>query len=281
MDITDSNWRRAFAWLFFVAIFACALTSFGVEKDKERQNKNQVEPVTVKFFTAIQMGQIDVGVVPSSYSNLTMRVRNICRTPLKIELPKTFAAVPVARMQAKQAMQLRGVPANLSDNFGQNYGNSQGLGGSLSGPWWGASLARTNANQDGEQPKQDGPQFLNLAPGRFAQTQIPCFCLEFGKPDPNSRIPYIICPLNDLNNKNAVAELLDQFTQQGINQYVAQLAAWHIANDVPWQMLTKVQFPRTKTSRGHRVTQMELVAARRLAETLPSYGRQASLGGDH
>jgi len=279
MNITDVKPRRAFRWLLYGAIIACAVPSSGAEPKKNQQKNDPVEIEQVEFYAAIRDGKIDVGVVPSSYSSLAMRVRNISRSPLKIELPKVFAAVPVARMQAKQAMQMRGVQASLSSNFGQNYGNSQGLGGSLGGPWWGNSLAQKSRTQNGEQENQDGPQFLTLAPGRFAQTKIPCFCLEFGKPDPNSRIPYVICPLEDLNSKAAVAELLERFAKQGVNQYVAQLAAWHIANDIPWQMLTTVQFPRTKNSRGHRVTKMELVAAKKLAESMPSYGRQASLGG--
>lgn len=279
MNTTDVKSRRAFSWLSFGAIIVCALPSFGAEPKKKQQKHDPVEIEQVEFYAAIREGKVDVGVVPSSYSSLAMRVRNISRSPLKIELPKVFAAVPVARMQAKQAMQMRGVQASLSSNFGQNYGNSQGLGGSLGGPWWGNSLAQKSKTQNGEQENQDAPQFLTLAPGRFAQAKIPCFCLEYGKPDPNSRIPYVICPLEDLNDKTAVAELLEQFAKQGVNQYVAQLAAWHIANDIPWQMLTTVQFPRTKNSRGHRVTKMELVAAKKLAESMPSYGKQASLGG--
>ncbi len=288
--LTNANW-----WIASLALgLIVAVTLPGVAGERKRSAKKaereQVEPEVVGFYSAVEQGKLDVRVVPSNYSSLTMRVRNMTRTPLKIELPSVFAAVPVARVQAKQTLQMRGVQASLGSNFGQNYGNSQGLGGSLGGPWWGGgSLAQGraqqgNQKQDGDkhdagEQQHDDAQYLLLAPGRFAQTQIPCFCLEYGKPDPNKRIPYVLCRLEDLNNKPAVAELLERFVKQGINQDVAQLAAWHIANGVSWQVLSKVKFPRTQNSRAHRVTLMELAAAKKLAESMPSYGKQASLAG--
>ncbi len=253
----------------------------------ERTEQPQVEPETVELFAAMRDGKIEVAVVPQSYTALTVRVRNNTQIPLRIELPATFAAVPTARLQAVQAMQAGRAPMSLANGYGQ--GGSQGLGGSFGGPWSGGAVAQREGAQGpgGEKPAQDGPRYWMLAPRKMLQTQIPCFCLEFGKPDPHSRIPYQLCPLPDLNSRPTVHELLDQFAKQGVNQSVAQqsvaqqsvaqLAAWHVANDVPWPMLSKVQFPRTLGSRSHRVTAMELRAAKQLAESLPSYGRPASL----
>ncbi len=271
------NEKRILSWVTCAVFVATAVTGFGGEGKRE---SDQREAKEVELFAAISDGQIDVAVVPQSYASLTLRVRNKTREPLKIKLPEVFAAVPTARLQTPQAMQNRGAVMSLANGYGygQDQGGSQGLGGFLSGPWSGRSLTQEgNAKGEGE-AAQEGPRYWILAPGRLWQTQVPCFCLEFGKPDPNSRIPYTLRPLKELNNKPAVSELLEEFARQGLNQYVAQLAAWHVANDVPWHMLTKVQFPRSPRNRGHRVTQMELVAAKNFAESLPSYGRQASLG---
>lgn len=239
--------------LFFAVVVGAALTSFGAEQP--RQPRDSREPLEVEFFSAVQQGKIDVRVAPNSYSSLRLGVANATRSPLRVKLPTTFAAVPVARVRAMQSLRMRGVPASLSGNFGQ-YGNTQGLGGSLAGPWWGNSVA------------DDGQAYLSLAPGQFVQAQLPCFCLEYGRPDPEERIPYVLCPLTDLNARPALAGLLRQFASRGINQSVVQLAVWHIATDVPWQELSKVRFPWTETSRSHRVTPMELAASRRLAATL-------------
>ena len=89
----------------------------------------------------------------------------------------------------------------------------------------------------------------------MTQIQLPCFCLEFGKPDPNRRIPYQMVELQDLNNRPAVQELLDRFSQGGLDQRIAQLAVWHVANGVPWQALAKVTFPRSSRRGGGCVAQ--------------------------
>ncbi len=280
----------------YLAVIMLALPGWSGEKKREKGEKAektapaQVEPETIGLFAAIGDGKISVAVVPQSFSALTLRVRNNTRSPLKVELPATIAAVPTARLQAVRGMQAGQTPMSLAKGYGygQDQGGSQGLGGSLGGPWSGGTFAQDNDAQGDsakgnrapgdQQPAPAGPRYWTLAPRQIFQTQIPCFCLEFGKPDPTSRIPYQLCPLQDLNSRSAVEELLEQFAKRGINQFVAQLAAWHVANDVPWQMLTKVQFPRTPSSRGHRVTPMELMAAKQLAESLPSYGQPASLG---
>ncbi len=256
-------------------------TRLVAQEAEDTQQATQVE-----FFAALRAGQMEVRVVPSSYASLTMRIRNLTKTPLQVELPPTFAAVPTARVQAQQTLRQQGYNASLGGNYGQ-IGNSQGLGGSLAGPWWGGSLAGPQSAADQgpllAEQQQERPRgvHLLLAPGRFAQAEIPCFCLEFGRPDPHKRIPYLVCPLEDLNDRPAVAELLARFGQPGINQYVTQLAAWHVASGTPWQMLAQVQFPRTGQGRGHKVTPAELMAARQLAQSLPSYGQQGSLSGAH
>lgn len=275
------NMSRLSGRLAWLAITLTSLPGLCGEKQQDKQQQPQTTqstPESIELFAAIQGGKISVALVPQSYSALNLRVRNNTRQALKVELPSTIAAVPTARLQARQGAT---GPTSLSNGFqfGQNQGGSQGLGGSLGGPWAGGTLAQVKDKAGKSQPVNSGPRYWTLAPRQVFQTQIPCFCLEFGKPDPNSRIPYQLCPLDQLNNRPAVKELIDQFAQQRIAQSVAQLAAWHIANDVPWQLLTRVQFPRTPNSRGHHVTPMELVAARKLAESLPSYGQPSSLAG--
>jgi hypothetical protein len=272
--------RGLIAWWLGLAAVVSVAPGWGQEKDPSAKEAAaaSAEPREVEFYSALQEQMVDVQVVPSSYSSLAMRVRNNTQQPLKVRLPDAFAAVPAARMQARQMMQMQGVPASLSNIVGEGYGgNSQGLGASLAGPWWGEALVQEQPAANAPQAQQPAPAHLLLPPGKMLQAQIPCFCLEFGKPDPESRVPYVICPLDELNNRPAVSEVLRQFVPQGINQYVAQLAIWHLATDVPWQMLSQVQFPRVRGSRGHRVTPQELLSARQLAAAFWSQARGSSL----
>ncbi|MGM0490611.1 MAG: hypothetical protein ACQESR_28120 [Planctomycetota bacterium] len=269
-------WQRQ-VWLFSMVLlgtmFLRGAPAFGIEEQNPSDQSVKTAPAAVEFFAAMQRGMIDVRVVAHNYSSLAIKVRNATRKPLRVELPATFAAVPARRVQARQALRMRGMQASLSDGYVQQQANSQGLGGSLGGPWWNRAVAR---NDQGQNVKKDTPrdsQGLTLAAGRFAQARIPCFCLEYGNPDPNSGIRYVIRPLEELNEHAGVAKLLAEFGQQEMNQYAAQLAAWHMANDVPWKALTKFRFPRTGDRPGHRVTQAELVAARKLVRA----AKQSSL----
>lgn len=248
---------------------------FGAEEPSPATSSAEVqEPAAVDFYAAIQRGSIDVGVVAHSYSHLTMRIRNTGNQPLQIKLPETFAAVPARRVQLVQRMRSRGYNASLSNYPTQGGGNSQGVGGSLAGPWWdqsqsGHPVSDPEKGAAAGAAQQVGKSLL-LAPGRFAQTDIPCFCLEYGKPDPEQKIAYVVRPLEELNATPAMHKLLTDFsntaTAMGKQQYVTQLAIWHLASGVPWKTLARVEFPRTQRQRGHRVKRAELLAAQQLSQ---------------
>jgi hypothetical protein len=247
-------------------------------REKTRQAE-EPEWVDVELFDAIDAGQVRTAVVADGFSQMTLRVFNVTPTPLRIAVPEVFAALPVARQQAQKTLQQQGVPDSLAYGYAQNFGGSQGLGGSLAGPWsqqTGQVAAVPDASDAGD--RQAPGRVWLVPPGAPIQFRVPCFCLEYGKPDPNRRIPYQLTRLTDLNGSPAVRELLERFGQGGCEQRVAQLAVWHVANGVPWAMLARLELPRG-TGRGTRnVTPVELLAARQLAESLPSYGQSGSLG---
>ncbi len=242
------------------------------------------EPLEVEFFAAIKSGQLQVAVVPHSYSVMTLRARNNTPQPLKVALPSAFAAIPTARLVAQRSLAQLGHPPSLGDGYIIDPNGSQGLAGSMYGPWTqiGAAGASPAAASDADPAAQaggpDAPPIWLLAPGQVIQGPLPCFCLEFGKPDPNRRIPYQLVELRDLNNLPAVQELLDRFGKEGLDQRVVQLAAWHVANGVPWHVLAKIKYPRSTGRGGSNVSPQELMAAKQLSESLPSYGASPSLG---
>lgn len=236
------------------------------------------EPIEVELLSAVRSGQIQLAVVPQSYSLMTLRVRNYTSGTLRVLLPETLAAIPTARWQTQQALQQNGMPPSLAQNSYPNQGGSQGLGASLTGPWANGQPASGQGPADAPDGGVTAPRSWTLAAREMIQIQVPCFCLEYGKPDPNRRIPYQVVELQDLNDQPAVEELLKRFGQGDLDQRIAQLAAWHVANGVPWQMLAQVKFPRTQGRGASGVTQRELLLAKQLSESLPSYGQQRSLG---
>jgi hypothetical protein len=222
-----------------------------------------------------------VSVVPQNFSIMTLRVRNKTSDTLKVLLPETLAAIPTARRKAQEKLQQNGMPPSLAHNYPPAQGSSQGLGFSLAGPW--ADQKAAQAQESADAPDSDdeptGPRVWTLAAGELMRLEVPCFCLEYGRPDPNRRIPYQLVALKDLNNQPAVEELLRRFGQGTVDQRVAQLAAWHVANGVSWQMLARMKFPRSAGRAAGVVTQEDLLSAQELCQRLPSYYRAPSLSG--
>jgi hypothetical protein len=249
--------------------------------DGDQAATSPAPPKEVELFAAIESGEIQVAVVPQNFSLMLLRVRNKTSETLKVQLPETLAAIPTARRKAQQQLQQQGMPPNLAHNYPPAQGSSQGLGFSLAGPWAeqknasGQESAIAGAGND--RPK--GSRAWTLAPGELMQVQVPCFCLEYGRPDPNRRIPYELVELKNLNSQPAVEELLRRFGQGMVDQRVAQLAAWHVANGVSWPMLARMKFPRSAGRAAGVVTQEDLLSAQELCQRLPSYDQVPSLSG--
>ncbi|MHB0957227.1 MAG: hypothetical protein ACYC0X_24385 [Pirellulaceae bacterium] len=268
-----------------IVVALCGATYGWCGEGEAGRQAPATESVEVDLLSAAKSGQVQIAVVPQSYLTMTMRVRNNTEDTLRVLLPETFAAIPTARWQTQQALRQQGMPPSLANNYGPSQGGAQGLAGSLAGPWVAGqpttvpNLAEQQAdNNNNNNNTASAHRTWTLAAGQLIQIQVPCFCLEYGKPDPNPRIPYQMIELQDLNEKPAVQELLTRFARGDLDQRVAQLAAWHVANGVPWPMLAQVKFPRSFGRRGSGVSKRELLAAKQLSESLPSYNQPSSLG---
>lgn len=266
---------RRLAWMLMVGM---SLLPVAVRVSGQQPSAApQQEWVEVDLFDAIDAGQLRTNVVADGYTQMTLTVRNETPQTLRVTLPEVFAALPTARRQMQQTMQRQGVPDSLAFQYAQNQGGSQGLGGSLGDPWLWQSPNAAGAQGGSEQGPAAPDRFWVIPPRQPVQFRLPCFCLEYGKPDPNRRIPYELARLTELNGHPAVRELLDRFGKGGCDQRVAQLAVWHVANGVPWPVLARIELARSGGRGTRKVAPVELVAAKQLAESLPSYGAVTSL----
>ena len=205
------------------------------------------EPIEVELFAAARSGQIQLAVVPQSYSLMTLRVRNNTSGTLRVLLPEYsgrdphFALADTTGAATKWHASQPGPTITAGPRwFPRDWARRwRDRGPTVSRPA-GRVLPTSHA------AASRAPRTWTLAAREMIQIQVPCFCLEYGKPDPNRRIPYQVVELQDLNDQPAVQELLKRFGQGDLDQRIAQLAAWHVANGVPWQMLAQVKFPRTQ-----------------------------------
>ena len=86
---------------------------------------------------------------------------------------------------------------------------------------------------------------FNIPAGKSGRVSIKTVCLEEGKPNPKSRMNYVIQPLEDLNSDPRIAEMCRMIANDEISQPAAQAAAWSVTDGLTWQeMLVKNRIER-------------------------------------
>ncbi|MBN2291259.1 MAG: hypothetical protein JXM70_02475, partial [Pirellulales bacterium] len=86
-----------------------------------------------------------------------------------------------------------------------------------------------------------GGGMFNVAPEVVTDFKVPTVCLEHGKGEPRPKIPYKIKPIEALTDRADVKELCTMLGYGKLDQRAAQVAAWHLNNDMSWQELAAKQ----------------------------------------
>lgn len=252
--------------MFFLARGVSALLLFvllAVPSERVSGQEHENEPAKQggpSLFDLIEMQKLEVKFVPLSSAKASIVMKNRSQDDIEFELPKTFGAVHVLGQQG-------GLPgAGQGGFFGQGAGLGQGaqggqfggggiagggqqLGGGFGGQ--GAGFGQGGAGQGGlGQGLGAGAGgfgngggrgfnggFFNVPAGKSKRISVATVCLEFGKPDPNPRMKYVLVPLRTLGKGEQVAGLCAQLGRNGIKQKAAQAAAWHVTDRLSWERL--------------------------------------------
>jgi hypothetical protein len=175
---------------------------------------------TVEMFQAIEKGQLDVKLIPQNSKRCQVMIENKTDRPLNVKLPEAFAGVPVL------AQNLGGG----GRGGGGNNSSNQSMGGGMGGMGGGGG----------------GMGMFNIPPEKVKKFRVITVCLEHGKNEPRAAIPYEIRPIDSFTDKVEVHELCrilgsGELTQtlgsEKLAQAVAQVAAWHLSNNMSWQEL--------------------------------------------
>ena len=84
---------------------------------------------------------------------------------------------------------------------------------------------------------EPAPGTFPLQPHKTRTFRFATVCLEHGKPEPSPRIPYKLQRLESFSGDPRLAFVIDGLASGAVTQKVAQAAAWHIANGLPWERL--------------------------------------------
>jgi hypothetical protein len=199
---------------------------------------------TVDMFDAMEAGQIAVRFIPKDSTQGRLFIKNKTDKPLNVRLPEAFAATQVLAQMGMGGMGMGGM----------NAGGGQGMGG---GGGMGGGMFNVPAEKEGN-------------------VKVPCVCLEHGKAEPRSQMTYTIKPIQSFTTKPGVAELLKELGHQRIDQRSAQVAAWHLNNDMTWEQLASKTIERGDGTSYPYFSAAEMQAGMRIAEQSLSAAETAS-----
>ena len=232
---------------------------------------------TVEMFGAIKDGLIEVQLVPKDSTQCRVVFRNKTDKPLSVKLPEAFAGVPVlgqraAGMPGGGGMGARGgrgggMGGYGGGGYGGGYGGgNQGFGGGMMGGMGGMGMGGMGGMMGGG--------FMNVAPEKVEHLNVPIVCLEHGKHDPKPTVKYEIRPIEQFTDKAGVREVCGMLGSGTLPQRVAQVAAWHLNNDMSWEQLATKQLRFANGTRRPYFSPNEVRAAVQLATVATNLAEQ-------
>jgi hypothetical protein len=85
---------------------------------------------------------------------------------------------------------------------------------------------------------------FSIPPEKTRVLRVTTVCLEYGKHEPVSRVPYRMQAIESFSTDPRLAEVLATLGRGEISQKVAQAAAWHLANGLSWEQLAAERIDR-------------------------------------
>lgn len=229
MTIRLRNWRSP--WLGWgVALALVPALVMAADRPGKVPKPGQFNPdhETVEMFAAIEKGQIGVKLIPKDSTESRVLIENKTKQPLNVKLPEAFAGVPVlAQPGGVGGLGVGGgLGGGRNNNFGggnQGFGGGMGMMGGMGGMGMGMG------------------GFMNVAPEKVGNLKVTTVCLEHGKNEPRPAMKYEIKPIEKFTDNKQVHELLRMLGSGRIDQRAAQVAAWHLNNNMSWQELAAKQ----------------------------------------
>ena len=224
---------RTWSFALIVAVGVLPALLLGVE----RAESSDAVSETVEMFSAMEAGQIDVKLIPKDSTQCRVLIENKTDKPLTVQLPDAFAGVPVLAQfggdmggMGGGGMGGGGRGGRGGGGGGMGGGGMQSMGGGMGG-MGGGMMGGMGGGGMG------GMGMMNIPPEQVVKLQVVTVCLEHGKKDPRPGVPYVIKPIEQFTDRPQVQELCRMLGYGDVSQRAAQVAAWHLNNDMSWQEL--------------------------------------------
>ena len=228
------------------------------------------------LFLAEEQQLISLKYIPNDAKSAQIIVTNRTRRPLTLRMPAAFAGIPILAQMGMGGMGGMGGGGGGQAGFGAGGigGGAQATGGGGMGGGMGGQ--GMNGMGGGGMGMGGGGAF-SIPPERSRVFRVPTVCLEYGKHEPTSRMPYKLGRVDTFSSDPKLAVVLESLGRGELPQKVAQAAAWNIANGLSWEKLAaeKIDHAGGLPDESY-FTPVELMAAHRVvaAATLEAKRRQ-------
>ncbi|TWU23049.1 hypothetical protein Pla52o_25830 [Novipirellula galeiformis] len=238
---------------------------------------------TLALFDAMDSKQVAVQFIPVDASHANVLIKNLTHHELKIQLPQSIAAVPHRAVLSQFGFNGGQAPLGVQGQGGQgqggqNGGGNQSVGGGFQpgGPQGNNQFGNNRGGLNAPQGNVFGIGVMRIAAEKTRKVVATTVCLEHGKADPNPKIPYRMVRIESYTQDEELIELCNQLGRAQITQQAAQAVAWHLANGLSWNELTKLNRIESRYRGEIRLFKnSELQEAKAFVEALPKSGRSA------
>jgi hypothetical protein len=263
------------ASILFGGFFACVLiVSASSQSAVAAESASATSASGVPdLFEAEAQQLVSLRYIPNNAKSAQIIVTNRTRRPLTLRLPDAFAGVPVL--------------AQMGGMGGMGGGNQGGFaaGGIGGGPQTTAGGAGGLGGQGmngmgGGGMGMGGGGAFSIPPERSRTFRVPTVCVEYGKHEPSSRMPYKLTKAETFSSDPKLAFVLESLGRGELSQKVAQAAAWHIANGLTWEKLAAEKIDHAGGIPDEPYfSQAELVMAYRLVAVATEEARRRQPAG--
>ena len=251
------------ASILFGGFLACGLIVFAngqaCAADSSSATSASVSPSGVPdLFEAEERQLVSVKYIPNDAKSAQIIVTNRTRRPLTLRLPVAFAGVPVLA-------QMGGMGGMGGGNQGGFAAGGIGGGPQTTGGGGGGMGGQGMNGMGGGGMGMGGGGAFSIPPERSRTFRVPTVCLEYGKREPSSRMPYKLTRTETFSSDPKLAVVLESLGRGELPQKVAQAAAWHIGNGLTWEKLAAEKIDHAGGIPDEPYfSQAELVAAHRV-----------------
>lgn len=230
--------------LFCLTITLGVCLPLRADDPKSSIAQSDSESKALNVFEAMQSRQIEVKLTQRSEKSGTLFLRNPSKESVTLQFPESFVGIHVTNPNFL-AGNGQALPQTGGGTTAQSTANSINFPDrkvSADAPEPDsldkAETAETKA-ADAEKAAARTRQ-VEVPAGKTLQLPVTSVCLEYGKPEPNSKMPYLIIPVERYSRNPVLHELLPLFAKHRISQKTAQAAAWHVSNGLSWVDLSSI-----------------------------------------